>query len=99
MKFNMLADTAMPQYLPEKVPRAQPWCLNKRRDEQYGRVGTKKSKNIRHKMKKTIARNQKSYIALWKESKSGLAIAWSHEMSTAVACGDQRYDMTKTMGK
>jgi hypothetical protein len=99
MKHNMLADTAMPQYLPEDVPRAQPWCLNKRRSEQYGREGTKKSNFFRNETKKTTTRNQKSNTEHWKESKSGWEDAWSHEMSTAVACGDRRYDMTKTMEK
>jgi hypothetical protein len=99
MKLTMFADTAMPQYLPEDVPRAQPWCLNKRRSEQCGREGTKKSNFFRNETKKTTTRNQKSNTEHWKETKSGLVVARSHEMSTVVDCSDRRYDMTKTMEK
>ena len=99
MKFNMLADTVMQQYLPEDVLRAQPWCLNKRRYEQCEREGTKKSNFFRNETKKTTTHNEKSNMVHRKEPKLGLAVAWSHEMSTAVACGDRRYDMTKTMEK
>ena len=59
MKLVILSDTEIPQYLPEDVPRAQPWWLNTPQNLQHGQEGTKKSNFFRKKMKKTTARNQK----------------------------------------